>query len=167
MEIAKVLASKQIADFSETNAPKTEYGALVAFPHRKGAQLFEFALRDFQPEMKTHKIWYCSMGSTQTITDAFLALMREVFWIEGPPSISGGQFAAGWALEHAIKINPGGVNGPIRMAVLQNDSARLLAPGEMDEVLQSVHEACSHLRGFREQLKLATAPAVPMPPGKS
>ena len=58
---------------------------MMAFVAEDNAQLCEFAVSDLQPELKTAKLWYCSMGSTQPITDSFLALMRDILWKDGPP----------------------------------------------------------------------------------
>ena len=65
--------------------------------------LCEFPVSDFQPEFKTEMMWYCSMGSGQPITDPFLALMREVFWDQGLPTIQDATFAVAWALGRAVK----------------------------------------------------------------
>ena len=83
LQIAKVLCANGIRDFASTGA-SIEYGALVAYPAEGKPCLCEFAITDFQPEMKTaDRIWYCSMGSGQNITDPFLAFMRNVFWTDG------------------------------------------------------------------------------------
>jgi len=81
------LCKRTIADFASTNVKQGQYGALVGFPLGDKACLCEFPVSDFQPEFKTETMWYCSMGSGQPITDPFLALMREVFWQNGLPSI--------------------------------------------------------------------------------
>jgi len=53
---------------------------LVAFPINTDFFLCEFQLSDFQPEFKDKNLWYVSMGSSQPITDTFLAFIRDVFW---------------------------------------------------------------------------------------
>lgn len=126
----------------------------MAFPAKNKAHLCEFGLADFQPELKTERLWYASMGSAQPITDPFLAFIREVFWQEGLPSVQDAVFAVTWALEHAIAVNPGGVNGPARIATLEcgqgaSVRVRVLSEEELDEHRQNVEEAKNLLRGFR------------------
>ena len=113
------------------------------------------------------------MGSSQPITDPFLALIREVFWEDGPPTIQEAVFAATWALEHAIAVNPGGVNGPPRIAVLENAgkghyAARVLSDAELDEHRQYIAEAKKTLKDFKKgtQQMQGSAPSLPAPPSK-
>ena len=139
IEITKYLSSVTLQDFAYTFAPKQGYGALVAFPAEGKFHLCEFALADFQPELKTD-VWYASLGVTQHITDSFLALMREVFWKTGPPPLSGGEFVATWTLDHAIDVNVGGVKGPIQLAVLGLDSKEQLRAKQLSEIKLGEHK---------------------------
>lgn len=139
LEITKYLSRVTLQDFDYTFAPKQQYGALVAFPAEGKFHLCEFALADFQPELKTD-VWYASLGATQYITDSFLALMREVLWKTGPPNLSGGEFVATWTLEHAIDVNVGGVKGPIQLAVLGLDSNGKLRAKQLSEVDLGEHK---------------------------
>jgi 20S proteasome alpha/beta subunit len=170
IEIGKILSGTMINDLASTAAPKGNFGALVGFPCQNKFHLCEFLADDFQPEFKTNNLWYVSMGSSQPITDPFLALMREIFWEDKPPNLNEGIFAAYWALEHAINVNPGGVNGPIRMAVLERDKkekivARLLDDSELEEHKEYVQEAKQYLRDFPEKHK-QDAISIPSPPTK-
>ena len=118
--------------------------------------LCEFAPPHFQPELKTDRLWYVSMASAQAIADPFLGLIREVFWSEGVPTHSEAVFAVAWTLWHAIKLNPGGVNAPIQIAVLTSDkgklSARMLNDAEIGEHEGNVEGAIDHLRKYRDIL---------------
>jgi hypothetical protein len=171
LEAAKCLCKAAIVDFAETQAPKGQYGALVAFPVTKKFYLCEFSIDSFQPELKTELLWYCSMGSAQPITDPFLALMREFFWEKGPPSIYEAIFAVTWTLDHAIKVNPGGVNGPIQIGVLERTAkqeleARLLSDEELGEHRQNIEEAKKVMRAFRQKHQpeaMADLPKIPEP----
>lgn len=172
MAIAKHLSKGCRADFAETSAPMSQYGALVAFPSAQKAYLCEFQVTDFQPELKDERIWYVSLGSAQPITDPFLALMREVFWHEGRPRVEDAIFVVTWAIEHAIRVNPGGVNGPTRIATLEAGKksqlqARLLEDEEIDMHRQNVDEAIKHLRAFRDLHRQLgpEIPDVPQVPG--
>jgi hypothetical protein len=170
LEVGKALAKAAIEDFTTTSAPKGQYGALVAFPCRDGAHLCELAVADFQPELKTiEHAWYCSMGSAQLITDPFLGLIRDVFWKGGLPTLQEGIFATTWTLQQAVDLNPGGVQGPIRLAVLEKGengewAARKLDEGEVDLHRQSVQGAKDHLAGYAAKVRARTnAPEIPRP----
>jgi len=148
LEVAKIFSRKAIDDFLETHAPANSYGALVAYPTGSKSNLCEFAVKDFQPEMKNENIWYVSMGSARFITDTFLAFIREVFWNNGIPNVNDAIFAVYWTLQHAVAINPGGVNDPIRIAVLDKTSgklrARILDDEDLFEHQENIDE-CKHV----------------------
>lgn len=74
-----------------------------------------------------------------------------------------GVFAATWTLDHAIRVNPGGVNGPARIAVLERAEkgrfkARLLDDAELAQHRQNVDEAKQHLREFRRKHEPSAGP---------
>lgn len=149
-QVATEMAKIGIQNFASTNVDKGQYGALVAFHNSHGPVLAEFAITDFQPELKTEKLWYCSMGSGQAIVDPFLGLMRKVFWQDGPPSLQDGGFAVTWALTHAIEVNPGGVNDPIKIAILKDGKAKNLSEEEIQSHQANVDGAEQHLRIWAE-----------------
>ena len=165
MEVAKSLTTTTIQDFISTNTPKEQYGALVAFPAEHKFQLCEFAVTDFQPELKTEKLWYVSMGSGQHITDPFLAFIREVFWDDGLPNVNEAIFAVTWTLDHAIKVNPGGVNYPIQIAVLENTKkgfqARKLDKTDLGQHFQNIDEAKNRLRDYRNNHQPSAQVEIP------
>lgn len=165
----KSITRAALLDLQQTFARTGQYGALVAFRNQDAPCLCEFAVTDFQPELKTgDKIWYCSMGITQPITDPFLGLLRDVFWEAGPPSVQEGVFAVTATLEHAIALNTGGVNAPMQIAVLRRDvdgvwRAKHLTKEEVYEHSQSVRAARDYLRGFRAQQQPAAAAGLDVP----
>jgi len=158
-----MLSNLAIRNFKETDSPKG-FGALLAFPVHKKPYLCEFDVAGFQPELKTSDLWYCSMGSGQSITDPFLGFIRSIFWADGrPPSCQDGIFATVWALKHAIEVNPGGINGPIRIATLMLNEkkelqARLLDHHETEEHRENVRAAKEHLRKYRQTPPPTTIP---------
>jgi hypothetical protein len=165
----KALAVAAIADFAETKCTQGQYGALVAFPCKTGRHLVEYAVADFQPELKNKNLWYVSMGSGQSIIDPFLGLFREVFWGNDPPSVQDAIFATTWMLDHAVKVNPGGVNAPIRIAVLElvkgDWRARLLSEDELLEHQGGVAAAKDAMRNYKERVaKDEGAVAIPEAP---
>jgi len=158
------LCRRTLSDFSSTGVRTGQFGALVGFVLGDKPFLCEFPVSDFQPEFKTEMMWYCSMGSGQPITDPFLALVREVFWNKGLPSTQDAIFSVTWALDHAIKINPGGINGPLRIAVLDKSTgkfrARILDDADLDEHKQNIDQAKERLRSFPAS-QSADAPGTP------
>jgi hypothetical protein len=168
-EVVKGLCRRGIEDFVSTSAPKGQYGALVAFPVGEKPYLCEFSVVDFQPELKDNSMWYCSMGSAQPILDPFLGLFRKVFWQDGPPTVSEGVFAAIWALQLAIELNPGGVGGDPTIAALTRQdgkfTARHLPEEELAEHLDAVQDAEDHLRGLRERHRGRGGEVLPEAPG--
>ncbi|MGD0815689.1 MAG: hypothetical protein ABSA83_19015 [Verrucomicrobiota bacterium] len=171
MQIAKEFCKGGIDDFAHTKAQQGTYGAMVAFPTKGNKfHLCEFSLLNFQPELKTGDMWFTSMGSGQPITDPFLALLKRVFWREVQPLVDEGVFAASWTLQHVIELNPGGINGPPQIAVLQPLSekdpqlrARLLDDAAISEHLDNVTAAEKHLGNYKESLKSRGKP-IPNPP---
>lgn len=158
IEAVKELAAAGIRDFVSTNTKPGQYGALMAVAVNGRFNLCEFALNDFQPELKTpDSLWYVSMGCGQPITDPFLGLMRKVFWHDKPPRINEGIFAVYWALQHTIELNPGGINGPIQIATIAQTEkgyrARLLSDAELSEHNDNVEGAIKHLEGYKEILQ--------------
>ena len=121
VDVCRDISKAAIEDFAETRADRSSYGALLAAPVGKHPVLCEFSVKWFQPMLYTPDLPFCSMGSSQPITDPFLALMREIFWPRRRPSTRDAVFAVTWALDHAIAVNPGGVNGPARVARLVAD----------------------------------------------
>lgn len=171
IEMAKTMCQYGQNDFVSTRVAQGQYGALVAFPATQKLNLCEFATTDFQPELKTDRLWYVSMGSAQPIVDPFLGLMRKVFWTKGQPIYQEGIFAVTWAIQHAIELNPGGVNGPLQIATLTHQNsgdtkAHLLESHELAEHINNVEGAIEHLRNYREMLsgKLnQNTPDIPKP----
>ncbi len=172
IELGKYLSATTIQDFATTRAPQGAFGAMLAFPCQDTPHICSFDPDHFQPELIEYRLWYDSMGSAKHITDPFLALMRKAFWTEGPPLVYDAVFAVTWALDHAVEVNPGGVNGPIRIAVIEKQrgrlKARVLSDDELDEHKQNVRDAYSELRKFREhqqdhQPTVATGRSIEVP----
>lgn len=169
IEVGKKLSRMGLEDFQQTFLKPGQYAAVVAFPCEKNPCLLELGHPDFQPELKTEKLWYTSMGSAQPITDPFLALMRNVFWQDNPPPVAEAIFAVTWTLQHAIEVNPGGVGGPLRIAVLEKDgkgemAGRVLDKKELEQHEQAVTDAIKHLREFRKRHQPPEVALLPTPP---
>jgi len=172
IDIVNNLAKCAIDNFKFTHIypfpPGVGYGALLAFCKNKQLYLCEFDPNNFQPELKEadlKKIWYVAMGSGQLIADPFLGFIRDVFWDNTPPSCQDGIFAAVWTLSHTIDLNPGGINGPIRIATLRlvegKYEARILDDEELIEHKQHVAEIKKHLREYRDQMRTSSSSSTP------
>ena len=146
VEVCTKLSKYGIDDFLLTRSVGA-YGTLVAFPHKSGPILCEFTVEDFQPELKvSDNICWCSMGSTQMITDPFLAFLGSILWSNrGQPTVRQAMLAVTWTLDHAIELNPGGVKEPVKMAVLKNGdlgySAVFVTKDELEEHRGWIKEA--------------------------
>jgi proteasome subunit B (beta)-like protein len=162
-EISKELSIEGIKDFASTHANAGQYGALVAFPAGGTFHLCEFAIKDFQPEFKEGKIWFASMGSCQQITDPFLGMIRRVFWESDEPNLRGGIFAVTWTLDHVIKLNPGGINGPAQIGVLEAKNNAYLLGDKIQEHLSAVQSVEEPLGKFRDFLSGAGAKPMRFP----
>lgn len=165
LDFGRLMAQTGAHDFAGTNANPGQYGALVGYRTQKdGPSLCELAIADFQPEVKTD-IWYCSMGSGQSVVDPLLALFRKAFWNDGPPNLAGGLLATTWALELAIELCPFGVDGPIRVAVCdKNGNAKFVEDNELDEHRENAKQAVEHFGRYAAILDdIESAPDVPKP----
>jgi len=85
-------------------------------------------------------------------------------------------FLSTWTIDHVIRTNPGGVAGPIRMALLEVKngiaSARELSATEIGEQEQAIASAAKVLRDWRDLIsgrveQDATLPPPERPPGLS
>jgi Proteasome subunit len=157
IEIGKAICLAARQDFVSTGVQGGAFGALVAYPAGNDICLCEFALKDLQPEWKEGKMWFSSMGSGQAITDPFLGLLRKVFFPDQPPTLREGIFAAMWALQHAIELNPGGINGPAQIATLTFENGKPVATILHDDVIQehiaNVGAAEAHLSQYKNVLQ--------------
>jgi len=165
---AKNLAQAAKADFSSTQVEYNQYGALVAFGSEKAAHLVEFALRDFQPELKNNEIWFASMGAGQRLADPFLALLRRLLFKDMQPKRREGIFAVLWALQHAIDLNTGGIKGPATIGEMYFDQqqnkpiARILNSDELAEHEANIEAAERHFAKYRDMIA-GIAAADPQP----
>jgi 20S proteasome alpha/beta subunit len=165
VESMTVLSQRAVKDFQSTYTgfpnfpPGFKYGALVAYSTGEDFHLCEFDPITFRPELKLpeQKFYFSSMGSGQPITDPFLALMRKIFWDSERPTVADAKFITTWALTHAIEVNTGGINGPIQMAAIRKTdkakySAAMISDEEIQEHMDIVNNAESHMKNFKEIL---------------
>ena len=118
VEQARVISQAAVTNFGSTQAKPGAYSALLALPHGNSAELIEFAIERFQPEVKTAGNWYVSMGSGQVVADPLLGFVRRAYWGDEAPNRQEGVLAAMFVLHLACSMAPTGVAEPIQMAVL-------------------------------------------------
>lgn len=157
VDVGCLLSRDSIQDFRQTQVNPIQLGALVAFPHKRQPALVEFAWGNFQPEVKTSRSWYVSMGAGQLAADPLLGLVRKVFWGDSPPDLQAGIFAAAMVLTLGCEMAPNGVSAPIQMAVLtrnkkKNLYAKKLKSEELQEHIENVDGALEHFRGYSDVL---------------
>src|SRR5437660_9463201 len=88
LDVGREIARVSTQDFGYTGANRGTFGALAGFSCANGFHLCEFAESDFQPDLKTREMWFCSMGSGQPITDPFLALARRTLFRDAQPKLN-------------------------------------------------------------------------------
>ena len=169
VETGRQLAKAAVHDFAETGAKQGTYGALVALPCKGNMELIEFAISDFQPEVKTDDYWYASMGSGQAVADPLLGFIRHTFWGDSPPSRQDGVFAATMVLKLGCQMAPMGVAPPIQMAVLRKDDqgnlkVRRVEEEELLEHEDNVDSAIEYFRGYQEALHRPESSSDELPP---
>jgi hypothetical protein len=160
VEIVTQLTKRTLDDFISTHVSAGSYGAMMAFTNGDDFNLCEFDPKTFQPELKRleKKLLFCSMGSGQAITDPFLGLMKKVFWGDEIPTVAEAKFITAWTLQHAIDLNPGGINGPIQMAAIRKNekerySAVMISENEIEEHMNNIHDAEAYLAHYKNILQ--------------
>jgi hypothetical protein len=156
-----------IAQFTSTGINNSiGVNALLAFPHGGARQCcaFEGAM---QPRLLDEHHFYTALGSGKLSADPFLRFLVDTF-CQGPPTVREAIFLTTWAIQHVIDTNPGGVAGPIRIAMLETENnnwaARELPSDEIAEHQQAVESAAGALRRWRDELQSGQAAEGLEPP---
>lgn len=116
-----------------------------------------------QPRLLDSQHYYVALGSGKLSADPFLRFLDDIFCQGKQPNVREAIFLATWAVQHVIDVNPGGVAGPIRIAVFEKDqtgvfTARELPDTEMEEPKQAVESAGEALRDWRKNISGQGAP---------
>jgi len=123
-----------------------------------------------QPRLLDRDHYYVALGSGKLSADPFLRFLADIFCQSEQPTVREAVFLATWTVQHVIDVNPGGVAGPIRVAVLEKDDAgsfiaRELPDTEIEEHKQAIESAGEALRSWRSSIQSGTAAqGVPQPP---
>src|SRR5262245_7311432 len=105
------------------------FGALIGGINKNDLFLAEYSSVDFQPEIKQDLV-FVSMGSGQLLADPFLAFVNRVLWKNATPTVDVARFGVYWVLDHTIKLAPGKVGPPIRLATLSKIDGAWIAKEE-------------------------------------
>jgi 20S proteasome alpha/beta subunit len=150
------IAEAVINQFTRTSINGSiDVNTVLGFPHLGAAAccVFEGA---HQPRLLDTDHFYVALGSGKLSADPFLRFVVDIFCRDGQPSVRDAIFLATWVISHVIETNPGGVAGPIRMVVLEEEGGNLTAKelpeDEIDEHKQAVESATEALRDWRDQL---------------
>jgi len=125
-----------------------------------------------QPRLLDSDHFYVALGSGKLSADPFLRFVSDTFCAPGqPPKVHLATFLAVWVVQHVIDVNPGGVAGPIRVAVFERDpnagdyTARELPAAEIDAHRAAISGAADALRTWRNDIQSgAAAGGVGAPP---
>src|SRR4051812_15520193 len=126
------------------------FGALIAAAIKDAPCLIEYSTTDFQPEVKEGNLYYVAMGSGQVLAEPFLAFVSRVLWRGTMPTVKVGRFGVHWVLDHTLKLAPGGVGGPIHIAILEKKDGRWAASEipDLQEHEEYITELESHIGSF-------------------
>jgi hypothetical protein len=166
VDVARQLSATGVNDFATTGCAKGQYGALVAAPIEDDGCLIEFAVADFQPEIKTAKLNFVAMGSGQMLAEPFLSFVARTFWESKMPDVQSAIFGVHWALAHTLHSAPGFVGPPIVIATLTKHKKGWCAELLSDQVLG---EQAQHMAAIEEEIakykeKLLEGIDAPPPP---
>jgi hypothetical protein len=170
IQCAKAISAATVQDFGSTGVPRTQgglgFGAMLAAPIADQPELIEFNHIDMQPERRTGRLHFVSMGSGQILADPFLAFVSRVLWRGSIPDVKIAALGVYWTLAHAIKYAPGGVGEPIRVAVLRKKAdswkATLLEEDQLQEQLQHISAIEERIGKYPAEI-IESAPTEPIP----
>ncbi|MBN1639494.1 MAG: hypothetical protein JW866_11030 [Ignavibacteriales bacterium] len=97
--------------------------------------------------------------------------MRQIFWHNKIPTCDEATFVVCWALDHAINCNPGGIKGPINIAVLKNNKigtknemkAELINEITMEEHKCSLNGMIEYIRKYKHMNNETHDSTLPKP----
>lgn len=157
IDFALALTQSLIQQFNNTGiGQQINVNTLLGFEHGGQHQLCVFE-GVIQPRLLDEAHYYVALGSGKLSADPFLRFLVDIFCLNGPPSVREATFLTAWAIQHVIDTNPGGVAGPIRIAVIERDAGgawqtRSLTDNEVDDQGQAVESARQSLRNWRDSL---------------
>jgi hypothetical protein len=161
-------ATAQNFALTAINITTANLNTLVAFDFNNTHQCCMFG-GGFQPTVLDAGNFFTALGSGKQFADPFLRFVVDTFCNTGQPTVGEARFLAIWVVQHVIETNPGGVAGPIRMAVLARNAQGRLEAAELpadnvQEHQEAVQEAGQVLRDWRAKGQAVPPAAPPTPP---
>jgi hypothetical protein len=167
------LCQRALQDFANTGVPpaQVDLATVLAFTHGGTYHCCVFGPQ-LQPRLLDPAHFYVALGSGMLSADPFLRFVSDTFCDpHQPPRVHLATFLAVWVVQHVIDVNPGGVAGPIRVAVFERDAAgtgfnpRELPQAEIDAHIAAIDDAADALRTWRNNIQSgAAAGGVVAPP---
>ncbi len=168
-DVGSMLSSAALNNFQQTHIGVKQIGCDVALAFRHGGTAHICMLvGGLQPSLLDPEHFHFAFGSGKQFADPFLSFLLDTF-SPSQPTTREAVFLATWVLDHVIRTNPGGVAGPVKIAVLLSDPAlgppRELTEEEKEEQRQAIMQATAQLRTWRDTLSgLAPPPIGTEPP---
>ncbi len=85
------------------------------------------------PFLLSESDFFATIGSGAALAEAFLKFLVNSLCPDGRPDMVNGKLLATWAIRYVIQTNAGGVDGPIRIAVLEKNTDNFYAARELQE----------------------------------
>lgn len=162
-----------VNQFNSTGLSSFGVNTILGFVHNDKAHCCVFDGNLLQPRLLDEHHYYVALGSGKLSADPFLRFLVDIFCRSGQPNVREAIFLATWSVQHVIDTNPGGVAGPIRIAVMEKDHggsfvARDLPDTDMEESKQAIDSAAEALLTWRKNIQSGQAaegiPPLPEPP---
>jgi hypothetical protein len=170
------LTENLITQFARTgiSTETMDVTTVLAFAHSGSPQCCVFE-GPIQPRLLDSHHFYVALGIGKQSADPFLRFLVDIFCENKQPNVREAVFLATWTLDHVIETNPGGIAGPIRIAVFEPGAdgtyqARTLPENDVEEQRQAIENAEAALRRWRDGMQSGQAaedtPALPTPPAE-
>jgi len=167
LKLSEKLTQKFQATCATGMGKSSTVDAALAFRHDGKARCSIFY--DLQPQILDEIRFYASLGTGALSTDSFLRFLTDVYCQNEPPSVNKARFLACWAVQHAIETAPGGVSGPIRMAVFEKKSssdtlkAEELSKKDVEEHQQNIESTTDRMLEWFQDTGAGRIEAAPPP----
>ena len=162
------LAQSLVQQFTNSGASAISVNTTLSFAHGGAHCCCMFEGDRIQPRLLDADHYYAALGSGKLSADPFLRFIVDTFCADGQPTVREAIFLSTWVIEHVIATNPGGVAGPIRIAILERTGgdyhAREVPDDEIEEHRVAIQSASDALRTWRQEIVSGDASDEAAPP---
>ena len=167
MDFPIAVTAEVLRQFEATGIQHVAMNAVLAYEHGGAHHCCVFE-GNVQPRPVDSRHFYSVLGGGILGGDPFLRFLVDVFCPQEPPTVAEAIFLSTWAIQHVITTNPGGVAGPIKIAVFERNASgslvgRELPDTEIAEHKQAVESACLSLVTWRQNMQAGSAAIDPPP----